>query len=184
VTGNPAPTYVARVSAVFVSSGGDLKKIVRAILEDPAAGYGNGGAALAKDQGHLREPVFYAVSLLRGLGAAIVYDPTLASHTSNMGQDLFYPASVFNYYSPSYTIPATTVNSPEFQTLTEATAFSRANYAFRAAHNAISSDITVDLSNLSLLASDTNTATQAASLTNMLTGVSRLFSVHPCPPAC
>ena len=179
VTGNPDPAYVARVSAVFASSGGDLKQVVRAILEDSAAGYGNDGAALANDQGHLREPVVYAISLLRALGASILYDPSLAVYTTGMGQNLFYSSSVFNYYSPLYALPGTATVAPEFQLLAEPTAFAAANYAYRTAHNQISSDITIDFSNFSRLASDTNPATQIASLTAMLNAVSQALLGAP-----
>jgi len=179
VTGQPAPDYVARAAAVYVSSGGNLGQMVRAILEDPAAGYGNGGVALAANQGHLREPVFYAVALLRALGAAVVYDPPLAPETSNMGQNLFYSPSVFNYYSPFYQIPGTTQVAPEFQILSQSTSFDRANYAYRAVHNQISSAIAIDFTNFVQLASDTNPATQMASATTMLGAISQALLGAP-----
>jgi uncharacterized protein (DUF1800 family) len=105
VTSNPAPAYVGRIAGVYVSSGGNIGSMVRALLEDPEAG--NSGAALAANEGHLREPVFFAVSLLRALNANTVYDPPLNSYTANMGQNLFNSASVFNYYSPFYHVPGT-----------------------------------------------------------------------------
>ena len=179
VTGNPDPQYVARVSAVFAKTGGDLKQVVRAVLEDPAAGYGNGGAALATDQGHLREPVLYAVSLVRALGATILYDPPLADYSRDMGQELFNSPSVFNYYSPFYQLPGSALTAPEFQILSQATAFSRANYAYRVAYNQANSNVSVDLSNFAQLASDTNPATQVGSLTTMLNAVSTALLGSP-----
>lgn len=94
VTSSPSPAYVTRVSTVFAQSGGDLQQIVKAILEDAEAGYGNGGAALPNDQGHLREPVLYAVSLLRNLGATLTAATSINSFTNAMGQNLFNSPSV------------------------------------------------------------------------------------------
>ena len=110
---------------------------------------GNDGSTLAIDQGHLTEPVLFSVALLRALNANVVYSPPLAGYTANMGQDLF------------------------------TTSLYRANYAYRAVHNEISSDIVVDLSNFAQLASDTNTATQTASLTTMLNAVSQALLGAP-----
>jgi uncharacterized protein (DUF1800 family) len=177
VTGNPDAAYVARVAAVFASSSGDLKQVVRAILEDPAAAAGD--AAVTNDQGHLREPIFYVVSLLRALGAAVTGAPALAGYASNMEQPLFYPPSVFNYYSPFYLIPGTTTVAPEFQLLDQSAEFVRTNYAYQAIHNQIGSNIKIDLTNFTLLASDTNPATQTASITNMLNAVSQALLGAP-----
>ncbi len=177
VTSNPTPAYVSRVAAVFSQSNGDLKQTVTAILTDAAAG--NDGSTLAPNQGHLTEPVLFTVALLRALNAATVYAPPLASSTDNMGQNLFYSPSVFNYYSPFYTLPGSATVAPEFQILSQSTSFYRANYAYRAVQNQISSDIVVDLTNFAQLASDTNAATQAASLTSMLNAVSQALLGAP-----
>jgi uncharacterized protein (DUF1800 family) len=180
VTGNPTPAYVSRVATVFAQSGGDLKKTVTAILTDPAAG--NDGSTLAPDQGHLTEPVLFAVALLRALNAGVVYAPPLAADTSNMGQNLFYSPSVFNYYSPFYTLPGTSTLAPEFQTLSQSASFYRANFAYRVIQNLISHDIVVDLTNFAQLASDTTAATQTASVTTMLNAVSQALLGAPMSP--
>jgi hypothetical protein len=44
-----------------------------------------------------------------------------------MGQDIFNPASVFNYYSPSYGIPQTTLKGGEFQIFNTYSSLYRAN---------------------------------------------------------
>jgi len=180
VTSNPTPAYVSRVATVFAQSGGDLKQTVAAVLTDTAAG--NDGSTLAVDQGHLNEPVLFTVALLRALNANIVYSPPLASSTANMGQDLFDSPSVFNYYSPFYRLPGTATVAPEFQILSQSTSFYRANYAYRAVHSEISSDIVIDLTNFAELASDTKTATQTASLTTMLNAVSQALLGAPMSP--
>jgi uncharacterized protein (DUF1800 family) len=179
VTSNPSPAYVERVATVFAQSGGSLKPVVKAILEDTEAGYGNGGAALPDNQGHLREPVLYVVSLLRSLGATLTSPASLNAFNKAMGQDLFSPPSVFNYYSPFYVLPATTLLAPEFQILSQEAAFSRANYAYFATHDKVSPNISVDLSNFITMASDTNPATQVASLTTLLNAVSETLLAAP-----
>jgi uncharacterized protein (DUF1800 family) len=179
VTSNPDPAYVARVAQVFAATKGDLKEVVRSILEDPAAGFGNGGADLPAADGHLQEPVLYAVQLLRALNAQIEYDPEIQSATAQMGQDLFDAASVFNYYSPFYHLPNTNTVAPEFQIFTQYTAVGRMNYVYNLVRNAIQSNIYVDLSNWAELGSDNNAATRAASITVMLNAVSQALLGQP-----
>ena len=169
VTSAPSPAYVARVAAVFNNNGagvrGDLKAVVRAILTDAEAGnsaaFGSGSAAnlaaapvLAGGQGHLREPVLYAIGLLRALNATVTEEPSLSTQTQNMGQRLLYPPSVFSYFSPSYRIPGLGVVAPEFQVLNPSTALARANFVHRLVRNGISSSIQVSLANLEGMAND------------------------------
>ncbi|MGC2661314.1 MAG: DUF1800 family protein [Bryobacteraceae bacterium] len=175
VTSNPSPAYVGRIAAVYVSTSGNIGSMVRALLEDPDAR----STPPAANEGHLREPVFMAVSLLRALDASTVYDPQLNSYTGNMGQDLFDSASVFNYYSPFYHVPGTAAVGPEFQILSESTAFYRVNYVYRAIRNQLSSDVTVNLANWEGLASDVNSATETGSLTTMLNAVSQALLGAP-----
>jgi hypothetical protein len=96
-----------------------------------------------------------------------------------MGQDLFFSPSVFNYYSPLYHLPETPTVAPEFQILSQATSFSRANFAYRAAWNQINTDVQIDLSNFVELAADTNAATQTESMTTMLNAVSQALLGQP-----
>jgi methyl coenzyme M reductase subunit C len=71
--------------------------------------------------------------------------------------------------------------APEFQILSQSSAFYRANFAYRASHNAISSQIQIDLTNFAELAADTNATTQTASLTTMLNAVSQALLGGPMP---
>src|SRR5665213_1513679 len=77
VSSNPSPAYVGRIAAVFSDNGngvrGDLQAVVKAILLDPEARAGDEGPSLSPPDtsGHLREPVFAAASILRGLGATV-----------------------------------------------------------------------------------------------------------------
>lgn len=132
VTDNPSAAYVSRVAAVFANNGsnvrGDLKAVVRAILLDPEAAT-DGLTTLAADQGHLREPVLFITTLLRGLGAAsLPPDTNMPAFAQVMGQNLFYPPSVFNYFLPSYPVPGYGIPGPEFQLLNTSTALARTNF--------------------------------------------------------
>jgi uncharacterized protein (DUF1800 family) len=162
VTSNPSPEYVARVASVFNDNGhgvrGDLAATVRAILLDSEARAGDGnvltfnprrleGDAFApfvrspsrsssalEDRGHLLEPVLYIPAILRGLGASVNDSNTLQSLASTLGQTLFNPPTVFNYFAPSYQIPGQYVSGqslggPEFQLDTPSAAVGRYNIA-------------------------------------------------------
>lgn len=128
VTSNPSPAYIARVSTVFNDNGsgvkGDMRAVIRAILLDPEA------QSPGPNGGHLREPVLYTLNLFRHLGATVGADNRISSDTEVMGQNLFAPPSVFNYFSPDYMIPETGLFGPEFQIHTASKTFARANYAY------------------------------------------------------
>ena len=134
VTSDPTPAYVGRVSAVFRNNGsnvrGDLKAVVRAILVDPEA---RGSVKTDPNFGKLREPVQLATNLFRqfnvrsadGAGGSDGYvNPQVAS----LGQSAFNSPTVFNYYSPDYTVPGTALNGPEFGIMTTGTAIARTNF--------------------------------------------------------
>lgn len=166
VTSNPSPAYVKRISAVFADNGngvrGDLSAVVKAILLDPEARAGD-SAAPALGEGHLREPVLFIAGLLRELGATISISNNFVAYGNEMGQQIYFPATVFNYYSPGYDIAGTTINAPEFQILDGATALVRANFMT----NLIYGNLGVDLSALSTM---TDSAIIQALNTAMLGG--------------
>jgi uncharacterized protein (DUF1800 family) len=128
VTSNPSPGYVARVAAVFADNGkgvrGDLSAVVRAILTDrealknPAAG---------GDFGHFREPALFITSTLRSLGGKSdgVFPRNISA---NMGEPIFSPETVFNFYPPNYEIAGTSTLAPELGIDNAATALARANF--------------------------------------------------------
>ena len=131
VTSNPSPAYISRVATVFADNGqgvrGDLESVVRQILFDPEARAGdNAEAPDVPEFGHLREPVLLVANLLRGLNGSLSEFSTAAGYASRLGQNLFYPPSVFSYFSPDYrTTDGTT--APEFQLHSTQSAASRAN---------------------------------------------------------
>jgi uncharacterized protein (DUF1800 family) len=128
VTSNPSPAYVARVSAVFANNGqgvrGDLTAVVRTILTDPEA---RGDQPATASFGHLRDPVMFVTSVLRSLGGKSdgVY-PIRASQS--MGEYLWHPETVFDFYPPSYQVPGTQLLGPQFGIDDAATALERANF--------------------------------------------------------
>jgi uncharacterized protein (DUF1800 family) len=128
VTSNPSPAYVARIAAVFANNGqgvrGDLSAVVRAILTDSEA---RGDTPATAVFGHLREPALFITSTLRALGGKSD-GVLLRSASSAMGQPLFSPETVFNYYPPSYQVPGTQTLAPEFGIENAATALARANF--------------------------------------------------------
>jgi hypothetical protein len=129
VTSDPAPQYVGRVAAVFNDNGqgvrGDMTAVVRAILTDPEA---RGAIKLDPTYGKLREPVLYMTGAARALNTQSdgVF---FGQQSGQLGQNLFYPASVFNYYPPTYLLPDTSVIGPEFAIENSSTAINRYNFA-------------------------------------------------------
>ena len=129
VTSDPTPGYVARVAGVFANNGagqrGDLRAVVRAILLDPEA---RGARKIDPTYGKLTEPVLYLTGMARAFpgGSDGVY---LRSVAAQLGQNVFYPPSVFNYYPPDYAVPGTSLLGPEFGIQTTNTTIARANVA-------------------------------------------------------
>jgi hypothetical protein len=129
VTGDPSALYVKRVTAAFNDNGqgvrGDMKAVVNAILTDPEA---RGPAKPAAGYGKLREPVLWMTAVARVLNTQSdgVY---FGQQSGQLGQPLFYPASVFNYYPPTYLLPDTGHLAPEFAIENSSTAINRYNVA-------------------------------------------------------
>ena len=129
VTGDPTPQYVSRIAAVFDNNGqgvrGDLRAVVNAILTDPEA---RGAVKLDPGHGKLREPALFTAAAARALNTSSdgVY---LQQQSAAQGQNLFNPASVFNYYPPTYVLPDTSALAPEFAIQNSTTAINRYNFA-------------------------------------------------------
>lgn len=136
VTSNPSPAYVERVSNVWLTSQGDLGKVIRAILLDTEARLPPPDAAFGK----AREPLVKLATLWRAFNAR--YVPSAMGEVrfnfSNAGdlanslqQESQRAPSVFNFFEPDYRLPAANgvqgLFAPEFQILTEATYLSMLN---------------------------------------------------------
>src|SRR5450755_2799134 len=129
VTGDPTPQYVSRVAAVFNNNGqgvrGDLRAVVNAILTDPEA---RGATKLDPGYGQLREPVLFMTGSARVLNSqsdGVFFQ----QQSSQLAQNLFNAASVFNYYPPTYVLPDKPNIAPEFAIQNSSTAINRYNFS-------------------------------------------------------
>jgi uncharacterized protein (DUF1800 family) len=138
VTSNPTPAYVERVAAVFANNGagvrGDLAAVVRAILADTEAR--TMSVATSPSFGKLREPVIRVTNWARSFGATSQTGNFLITSTSantSLNQSPLTSPSVFNFWRPGFTPPATTqlgqnmLLAPEFQVVDEVTTASYIN---------------------------------------------------------
>jgi uncharacterized protein (DUF1800 family) len=189
VSGKPSPAYVARVAAVFANDGagvrGDLKAVISAIVNDPEARAADTDPTV--DCGHLREPILYFTGMLRGLEFTNVnsqgrYDAA-TNYTAPLGQTPYGAASVFNFFPPSYIIPGTAINAPEFGLENTAASIARLNLADSIVRNHLTS-FNIDMSPTSFLgqiASATGNATTDS--TNLVTELNILFLHNQMPAA-
>jgi uncharacterized protein (DUF1800 family) len=166
VTGDPSPAYVSRVAAVFADNGsgvrGDMKAVITAILMDSEARAGDtqtgdeADATPAVNGGHLREPLLWTMNLLRGLNApsssatSYPFVSFMSQAVASVGEAPFSQTSVFNFFPPSYVIPQTTINAPEFSLENTASVIPRMSLADKIIHNEVSGPM-IDLSATSVI---------------------------------
>lgn len=160
VTSNPSPAYVQRISQVFENDGtgvrGNLQAVITAILTDPEARAGDADASsVSANFGHLREPILFISNVLRGLSATVGASNGINGATTNMGQELFYPPSVFSYFSPQYRTEGG-LYGPEFQIYTTQTAVNRADTVNTLLYGKLAG-VNIDLQPYLAYAGDTNT---------------------------
>jgi uncharacterized protein (DUF1800 family) len=172
VTSDPSPAYVGRVAAKFNDNGqgvrGDLKAVVRAILLDPEA---RGDVKTDPYYGKMREPIQLMTNFYRQFGVSSAdgtqqSDGVLAVYGDRMGQNLFYAPTVFNYYTPDFVIPGTSLLGPEFGIRTTGTAIAEANFVNTAAFSKVNIGTNnpqgtwIDLSEMTALAQADPTGNQ------------------------
>jgi len=81
------------------SRAGDMAAVVEGrSCSIPKLGRADDGAENAATK--LREPVLWISALLRGLGATVAPANGLTGAASVLGQTIYYPATVFNYFLP------------------------------------------------------------------------------------
>jgi Protein of unknown function (DUF1800) len=107
VKSNPSPAYVQRVASAFTASNGDMKTVIAAILLDQEARANDAGGNDQATDGHLQEPALMLPALVRAFAGQMTPANYYASNMAAMGQDIYNPPSVFNYYSPSLTVGGT-----------------------------------------------------------------------------
>jgi uncharacterized protein (DUF1800 family) len=145
VTSTPSSAYVARISAVFANNGsgvrGDMQAVIRAILEDQEARAGDTDPTY--DGGHLREPTLWMTNYLRAVGFTNTDANgsyfSLSNYSNNLSERPYRSGSVFNFFPPSYVVPSTTLNAPEFDLENTATAILRLSLADSLVNNKITS---------------------------------------------
>ena len=141
VTSNPTPQYVQRVATVFNNNGsgvrGDLRAVVKAILLDPEARYGQWQHP--DTYGKLREPLLKVTQIWRAMEARTgngrvsslnVWPPL----ETEIGQAPMRSPTVFNFFRPDFQQPGEVEDrglvSPEFQIMTDTMVVSTPNLLF------------------------------------------------------
>lgn len=166
VTSNPSPAYVQRVVNVFKNNGsgvrGDLRAVVRAILEDDEARGPQPPLSQYASYGHLRSPALFVTTLVRWLNGQLDTsggkDPgaKLNAWSRGMGQYVPRPPSVFSYYPPNAPAPGGNgLLGPEFAILDTATVTARANFVHELLYATAPANAGV-LIDLSILPTDPN----------------------------
>ena len=161
VTSNPSPAYVARIAAVFANNGtgmrGNMQAVVQAILQDPEARAGDANPSLrwrpsartdaVDDQLYAGARVYLYWGRRRNRGRILLHARQLHQRVRRKA---LHVRRVFNFFPPSYVIPGTTTNAPEFGIENTASAILRLTLADNLVNNRIT-DFTVDLSATSAL---------------------------------
>jgi uncharacterized protein (DUF1800 family) len=182
VTSTPSAAYVGRVAAVFANDGsgvrGDMKAVITAILNDPEARAADTDPTV--NDGHLREPILYFTGILRALQFTNVdpqgrYDAA-TNYASPLGETPYAAASVFNFFPPSYIVPGTTLNAPEFAQEDTSAAILRMTLADSIVRNHLTS-FNIDMSPASFLGQIASaTGNAAADSANLVTALNILFT--------
>jgi hypothetical protein len=116
VKSNPTPAYVQRIALAFTNSAGDLPTVVTAILLDQEARANDQGGNDQPTDGHLQEPAIFIPGFVRAFNGQMTTANYYTSNLASMGEDIYNPASVFNYFSPGYTVAGSGgLKGPEFQ---------------------------------------------------------------------
>jgi hypothetical protein len=155
VTSNPSPQYIQRVAqafntGTFVSSGGqsygagqrgDMQATLAAILLDQEARRGDDPNTAVATDGKLREPIVMEASMLRAFhaqsdGGGLPYEG------DNMEQNVYFPATVFNFFPPVNPVPGTTLNGPEFAIFDTNSSLARVNFIDDVVYGAVGSNTT------------------------------------------
>ena len=115
VTSDPSPEYISRVSKVYTSSGGNLAKVVKAILTDSEARAGDDPTQQIARVGKIKEPLLHFTSMMRGLGCtSTVMSRQGDGKIISVGTQKVYAApNVFGYFAPNHKAPESLTPAPE-----------------------------------------------------------------------
>jgi hypothetical protein len=128
VKSNPTPAYVQRISSTFEDDGtgtrGNLAAVVRAILLDPEAR--SGDTTPSPSDGFLQEPLLFQLFVMNAL-QQYGSDDQVNNIGALLGQPWWYSPTVFGSFAPTYQIPGTSINSPEFAIFNNISLIQRSN---------------------------------------------------------
>ncbi len=171
VTSNPTPAYVGRVAAIFKSTNGDMKAVVKALLMDTEA---RDAANISNPQfGKLREPVVRLANWLRAFNAKSDSSYFMLGNTDDplnaLSQTPMRSPTVFNFFRPGFVPPnsafaSANLAAPEMQITAETTVVGYLNTMRNAVPNGVGgratgatrNDIQPDYSAEIALAEDAN----------------------------
>src|SRR5262249_24593503 len=86
------------------------------------------GGSDQQADGHLQEPALFVPAIVRAFGGTMTPQNYFASELAAMGQDVYTAPSVFNYFSPGYTVGGSGgLKGPEFQIHNPTSAILREN---------------------------------------------------------
>ena len=177
------PDKLAAVKAEIEQSGGScethafdireetqVKDAIAAIVAKNGRIHGlfNNAGGPAQTGGHLREPVLMIASVMRALGASVNDANTLTALGANLGQTVFIPPSVFNYFAPGYQIPpqytpGINLLGPEFQILSPSSAVGRINTVNAMVYGNLGNGAVLDLTPFAAVAGNAQTLVDAVS---------------------
>ena len=160
LTPEPTPEQISAISSVFRVTNGDIKLVVRAIL--------NSGFVAAAPR-KFKRPFHYLVSALRGLNANIITTTAMNSQMTALGQPLYfwetpdgYP-DLFEYWSGNL--------MPRWQFASTVTGFRTGNITVdHMPYLAGTSDAAVDLINTNLFGGEMDVATRTGLLNYLRAG--------------
>ncbi len=93
-----------------------MKTVITAILLDAEARANDTGGNDQTTDGRYQEPALLLPAFIRPFGGQMTPGNYYSSNLASLGQDVYNPASVFNYYSPSFVAPGSGgFPGPEFQ---------------------------------------------------------------------
>ena len=168
VSSNPSPAYVQRIAQVFANDGsgtrGNMWAVVQAILNDSEARKSDNVSTWIPTSGQLREPIVLINAILRELDTPVTGPNQFAIKATPMGQELFYPPSVFGYFPPNYALPGnSTMYGPEFNLVNSSTALATVNWIYSVSIGSPGPGVKVDLSPFLQFANDPATLIKAMS---------------------
>jgi hypothetical protein len=133
VSSNPSAAYVGRVATAFNSGKfqsfgtgqkGGLAATVATVLLDAEAR----GGVITRNAGKLREPAQMFAGVLRALYGKTDGDALSWWWGDRLGQHVFRPPTVFNFYPPDYPVSGTALVGPTFAIHSASAALDRLNY--------------------------------------------------------